>query len=253
MEALAENELHVWHARLSELTDELPRLSSLLCPEERARAERFCFDRDRIPFILSRAILRSLLAQYCHTPAAEIAFGYGPRGKPGIAPCGGAQIEFNVSHTLDMAVYAITRGRPLGIDVEYVREVKDADGIVARQFAAEEVAAYRALPAAAKQRGFFYLWTRKEAYIKALGEGLGHPLDNFAVSLEPGTAARILRIGSSRELPSGWTLLDLTLGPSYVAAVALRGVGLEISCQAWPLPANLSRGTSPSARVPLVR
>src|SRR5258708_2804197 len=196
VEAPGENELHVWHARLSGLIDELPRLGALLCPEERARAERFCFERDRNPFILSRAILRSLLGEYCRMPAAEIAFGYGPRGKPFVAPCGGAPIEFNVSHTVGMAVYAITRGRPVGIDVEYVREVKDAGGIVARQFAAEEIAAYKALPAAARQHAFFYLWTRKEAYIKALGEGLGHPLDCFAVSLEPGAAARFLRIGS---------------------------------------------------------
>lgn len=247
---LGENELHIWHARLSDLADQLPRLGALLCPEERARAGRFYFERDRNAFILSRAILRSLLGEYCRIPADKIAFGYGPRGKPVVhVPAGCSPVEFNVSHSHGMAVYAIARDCPVGIDVEYVREVKEADGIVTGQFAPEEISAYRALSTAAKQRGFFHLWTRKEAYIKALGEGLGHPLDRFAVSLEPG-AARFLRIDSAPDRENDWMLRDLALDPSYIAAVAVRGVGLEISCQAWPRVTDVPARTSQDSPFP---
>lgn len=233
MAPLNENEVHVWHAPLSALASELPRLGALLSPDERARAERFHFERDRNQFTLTRAILRSLLGEYCQVPAEDIAFDYGPRGKPVLRAPASMQLQFNVSHSHGMAAYAITRTCHVGVDVELVREVKEADGIVTSQFAPEEVAAYRALPVEARRRGFFYLWTRKEAYIKALGEGLGHPLDRFAVSLEPGPAARFVRIGSDPAALADWTLCDLVLDASYVAALAVQGVGLNVVSRAW--------------------
>jgi 4'-phosphopantetheinyl transferase len=148
---------------------------------------------------------------------------YGSRGKPRLSRSfAAADLCFNVSHSEDVAVYAFTRGREVGIDVEAVRAMRDADEIAARFFSPCENESYRALDARDKPLGFFNCWTRKEAFIKALGDGLYHPLDNFDVSLAPGEPARILRIEQTFGDACGWALHGFSPGPGLIGAVVIR-------------------------------
>jgi 4'-phosphopantetheinyl transferase len=237
---LTQDEIHVWHAQLDELPL-VPKLSlgtiglaALLNDEERGRASRFRFERDRIHFGLARGILRSLLSDYCSMPPNEIAMRYSPSGKPALANPQHQDLQFNLSHSHGLAVFAFARGRRVGIDVELTRKMKDEDKIVQRFFSPEEIAAYQALSAEARQRGFFNCWARKEAFVKALGEGLSHPLAAFTVSLTPGEPGRLLSIGGDMAAATGWTLYDLAIDPGYVCALVAEGGLLRVSCKRWP-------------------
>lgn len=228
--SLAKDEVHVWQARL-----DLPRRDflgwhGLLSSDEQARCSRYHREADQVRFGTARGILRLLLSQYCGMPATTICFTYSQHGKPLLAEA--SELDFSVSHTDGIAVYALAHGRRVGIDVERVREVHDCDGLVSRTFAAEEVAAYRSLPAEARPRAFFNGWTRKEAFIKALGQGLYHDLTSFAVSLLPGEPARLLR--TQQGDPAAWTIHDLTEEDSAVTALAVEGTGLRICRWQWP-------------------
>ena len=150
---------------------------ALLSVEERARAGRFVFEDDRRRYTVARAQLRRLLGERLGERPEAVGLTYGAHGKPALAPRhAGSGLRFNVSHCGDVAVHAFTRGREIGVDVEAVRALPDADQIAARFFSPRENQAYQALPSGDRAVGFFNCWTRKEAYIKALGEGLAHPL-----------------------------------------------------------------------------
>ena len=193
----------------------------LLSDDERQRASRFAFDRDARRYIVARARLRQLLGVRLSVPPQSVAFVYGAHGKPGLArQFAHAGLCFNVSHCDDVAVYAFAHGRAVGIDVEAIRVVVDADVIAARLFARRENEAYQALDPREKPLGFFNCWTRKEAFIKAVGDGLSRPLDRFEVSLAPGEPAKLLRVENTPGDESGWSLDSLFPAPGYVAAVA---------------------------------
>jgi 4'-phosphopantetheinyl transferase len=159
-----------------------------------------------------------------------VEFAYGAHGKPRLSSrFDRADLRFNVSHAAGLAVFAFARGRELGVDVEAVRELPDADQIAARFFSGHEREAYRALDVRDRPLGFFNCWTRKEAFIKALGDGLHYPLERFDVSLVPGQPARILRVGTVPGKRSGWILHDLTLAPGFAAAVVVRNASRQRS------------------------
>jgi 4'-phosphopantetheinyl transferase len=221
---LAEGEVHVWHAYLAPFVVELPQLEELLSADERDRAHRFTRPSDRADFGVARALLRRLLEGYGVGRAGDICLNYSAEQKPSIGASHAAGwIEFNVSHSHGLAVYAFAHSRAVGIDVELVRPLRDADDIVAQQFATEEKAAYAALPPDQRLRGFFAAWTRKEAFLKAMGDGLGRPLNSFAVTLDPDERARLLRVDGDADAPDQWTLADWTLPPSYQVSIAVRG------------------------------
>ena len=191
---------------------------------ERERASRFACARDARRFIVGRARLRQLLAARLgggvRPESVELVFG--ACGKPALAnPALNSQLRFNLSRCDDLAVYALSSGCEVGVDVEAVRPLPEADVIAARFFSRREHAAYRALDPCDRPLGFFQCWTRKEAFIKALGEGLSHPLDGFDVSLALGAPAELLRV----ELPPvpggdrGWRLASFSPAPGFVAAV----------------------------------
>ncbi|HEV2749980.1 MAG TPA: 4'-phosphopantetheinyl transferase superfamily protein [Gemmatimonadales bacterium] len=194
--------------------------AKLLSDVEQHRATQFAFDRDRDHFVVARARLRQLLASRLGVRPEAVELEYGAHGKPGL---GGrfadGELRFNVSHCNDLAVYAFSSGREIGIDVEAIRSLSDADRIAARFFSRRESAAYRALDPPDRPLGFFQCWTRKEAFIKALGEGLSHPLDSFDVSLAPGEPAQILGIEATPGDDRAWRLESLTPAPGFVAAV----------------------------------
>lgn len=197
-------------------------LAELLSDDEQQRASRLVFQRDRARFIVARARLRQLLGARLGVSAASVEFSYGARGKPALAArfadCG---VRFNVSHSEDVAVYGFAADREVGVDVEAVRELPDADEIAARCFSVRECEAYLALAAHDRPLGFFNCWTRKEAFIKAIGDGRSQSLERFDVSLAPGEPAKILRVGGRAGEHCGWRLQGFAPAPGFVAGIVI--------------------------------
>ena len=189
---------HVWRAQLDPAPGEVHRLMGMLSKDEHARAERFRFDQDRRRFVVARGVLRSLLALYLGLPPQKVQLTYGASGKPCL-PRG--VLRFNLDAG-ELGLYAFTSSREVGIDVEHVRQLDDMDQIARRFFSVNEVASLEALPESARpSTAFFNCWTRKEAYVKARGEGLALPLDGFDVSLAPVNRAAAPSRGQSRGRP----------------------------------------------------
>jgi 4'-phosphopantetheinyl transferase len=226
---LAEREIHLWRAYLDCEETVLRRFESTLASDERDRAKRFVFQRDRDSFVATRGILRELLARYVECSPVEIEFTYGPRGKPSLRQEYSMNaVQFNVSHSQGLALLAFAAGRSLGVDVELVRADVAAEEIAERYFSAQEVTELKSLPPTMRAEGFFLCWTRKEAYIKARGEGLQIPLDTFHVSLTPGKLESLQCLDSSR-----WNLRSLSPDPRYVGALVAEGSDWQMRCWEW--------------------
>jgi 4'-phosphopantetheinyl transferase len=194
--------------------------AALLSDAERLRATRFFFDRDRRRFIVARARLRRLLGARLGVRPETVEFAYGQNAKPALAPrFADSDLHFNVSHCDDVAVYAFSPGSEVGIDVEAIRVIDDADDIAARFFSRLELDAYRALDARDKPLGFVNCWTRKEAFVKAVGDALSMPLHDVEVTLAPGEPARILRVKHEPGADSDWSLASFAPAPGFVTAV----------------------------------
>ncbi len=214
------DEIHVWHAALDRESMTIGHLEATLFLDEKGRADRFHFVNDRNRFVVARGLLRKLLGGYLHQDPADLEFSYGQHGKPALSGANASSgLSFNLSHSSNLVVYAIARGRNLGIDVEHIRPDSAGDDIAKRHFSAREVSDLRALPPEARVDGFFRCWTRKEAYLKATGMGLQIPLNSFAVSLAPGQPAEFVSGIDSR-----WHLEAHHPAEGYVAAVAYDGV-----------------------------
>ena len=206
--------------RLAAAPEAVRTSAALLSDTERHRAARFAFDRDACRFILARARLRELLAARLGVRAESVEFEYGAHGKPALSQrFADSDLDFNVSHCDDVAAYAFSCGHAIGIDVEAARVISDADDIAARYFSRRENAMYRTLNPCDRPLGFFNCWTRKEAFIKALGDGLSHQFDRFDVSLRPGEPARILRVGEASGDACGWRMISFSPAPGFVGAV----------------------------------
>jgi len=207
--------------RLDPPPQALAELATWLSDAERARAARFRFHRDCRRFIVARARLRQLLAERLDVPPESVELGYGKQGKPELGKrFAHTGWRFNVAHSDDVAVYALSAGHEVGIDVEAIRTIDEADAIAARLFSRREHAVYLSLPPQDKALGFFHCWTRKEAVVKALGNGLSMPLDQFDVSLMPGEPARLLGVAGARGDGCGWRLESFSPLPGFIAAVA---------------------------------
>jgi 4'-phosphopantetheinyl transferase len=202
--------------------------AALVSDAERIRASRFITDRERGRFIVARAWLRRLLSARLGMRPEAIEFQYGMHGKPALAPhCADLDLRFNVSHAHDVAVYAFAREREIGVDVEFVRPMLDAEDIAAHFFSRRENEAYRGLHPSERLAGFFNCWTRKEAFVKALGNGLDYPLDRFDVSLAPGEPAQILRVEGASGSACGWTLHAFTPRFGVVGAIVVQARSAE--------------------------
>lgn len=237
---LRDGEVHVWRAGLEPGGAALRRLWEILSADERQRADRFHFRKDREHFVTARGVLREILGRYTGATPPSLRFSYDSFGKPSLsdparsAEAGGTPLRFNVSHSGGVALYAVAAGREVGVDIEFVRE--DFAGLdVARNFfSPHEVAALSALPVAERATAFFDCWTRKEAYIKARGMGLSHPLHLFTVSLTPGRPAALLRTDDDPEEAARWSLVELFPGEGYRAALAFEGEVSALRCWRWP-------------------
>jgi 4'-phosphopantetheinyl transferase len=221
-------EVQVWRGSLDRPEVVVGRLERLLSADERTRADRFYAARDRERFIVGRGMLRTILGRYLGTEPERLVFHYGGRGKPSLGEGAGSSIEFNLAHSQGLALLAVARGRRVGIDVEQVRALADADGIVDRFFSRREAEAYRALPAGGRPEAFFRCWTRKEAYIKAIGEGFSLPLERFAVTLGPEEPPQLIDVEGRPGEAGRWSLRDLAAGPGFAAAIAVEGSGWEL-------------------------
>jgi len=231
------DEVHVWRAALDQTPSQIQSFLHNLAADEQARAERFYFERDRQHFIIARGVLRAILGGYLNRAPERLSFCYNSHGKPALAGESGVDaIRFSVSHSHGVALYAVTRGREVGIDLERIRLDLAVAEIAERFFSRREVAMLRTLPTAEQREAFFRCWTRKEAYIKARGEGLSLPLDQFDVSLAPGEPAAVLGTQRDPSEASCWSLQELSPAPGYAAAFAVEGHGWRPACWQWPDP-----------------
>jgi len=231
---LNDDAVHVWCASLNQTVSCVERLTRSLSREECTRAECFYFAKDRLGFVVRRGLLRTILSYYLDIQPDRVKFRYGSHGKPELAEMFlRSTLRFNLSHSERLALYAVTRLRSVGVDVEYVRPIADAAEIVQRYFSLQERAAFLELPASLRLLGFFNCWTRKEAYLKALGDGLARPLDAFAVSLAPGDSARLRSIEGSPRDASRWFLQEMVPASGYVAALAVEGRDRSLACWQW--------------------
>jgi 4'-phosphopantetheinyl transferase len=225
---LGSRDVHVWRLPLAQPPDQLAVLARTLGPDEQTRAARFYFDRDRNAYTATRGALRTLAGHYAgHAPEALI-FGYQDRGKPYLAtpPAG---VDLNVSHSGDYALLAFTRTGPLGVDVERKRPLSDLPALAKVSFSPHEYAAWCRLPPLDQPEAFFAVWSRKEAFIKATGEGVSQ-LADFDVSVRPDEPARLLRVPAAQS----WWLGDLPAIEGHAAAIVVAGADLHVQCWDWP-------------------
>ena len=204
-------------ARLDVGVERVAALSARLSDAERRRAERFRFERDRRRYVVARGRLRELLGERTGEDPRAVELVYGRNGKPALAQPG---LHFSVSHRAELVAYAFAPGREIGVDLEAVRPLPDADDIAARFFSRHENETYRGLAPRDRTLGFFNCWTRKEAFVKALGDGLSMPLDDFGVSLAPGERPEVLQIAGVCG-DGGWRLHSFAPQAGFIAAVAI--------------------------------
>jgi 4'-phosphopantetheinyl transferase len=222
--SLPEDEVQLWRADLEAIGPDESRWQKVLSSDELKRASRFHFSRDRQRYAASRALLRMILAAYLATGPAELSFSYSAKEKPSLgAAHAGSEVTFNISHSGGVALLAFTRRREVGVDVEQIRDDFDCEGIARRFFSAHEQQEFFALPAEQWASGFFRCWTRKEAYIKATGDGLSLPLTQFDVSLKKGKENALLATRPDRSEAEHWQLREVPAGPGFVAALCVRG------------------------------
>jgi 4'-phosphopantetheinyl transferase len=244
--ALDADAVHVWRIALAVPDAEQAERAAVLARDEVARAARFHFERDRRRWTAARGAVRAVLAGYAGVPAASLAFRVGPHGKPALdGPAARAGLDFNVSHSGDLALCAVTHERAVGVDVEAIRPDFATGEVARRFFAPAEVAALEALPPAERVEAFFACWTRKEAYIKARGTGIALGLDRFEVSLAPGRPVALLATQDGPVAAARWRLGALAPGEGYAGALVTDGPA-RLACWQWP-PAEAWPGTEAKA------
>ena len=220
--------IRIWRVPLDHISAIYGRLEATLSRDETDRASRFHFERDRRRFTATRGTLRTILGGYLKTDPQLVKFDYGPQGKPSLAPAI-SDIRFNVAHSEELALIALSRERELGVDVEHIRPLNWAEQIPERFFSSQEAAELRSLPRHQADAAFFACWTRKEAYIKARGGGLSIPLDSFSVSLDPSKPAALLHVVDDSNEVSRWAMVELQAAPGYAGALVAEGKNWNFS------------------------
>jgi 4'-phosphopantetheinyl transferase len=214
----------VWRAPLVQPAEWQEKFLHTLDEGERARANKFHFEKHRRRFVVARGFLRTLLGRYLEIKPEEVRFAYGPYGKPSLADEHSAtRLRFNMSHSHELAVYGFVQDREIGVDVEYLQDDFASEDLARHFFSAYEVETLTALPEQERSAAFFRCWTRKEAYIKAFGSGLSHPLDQFDVSLTAHEPAALLRDHRDAEAVARWQMFNLEFTEKYAGALVVEG------------------------------
>jgi 4'-phosphopantetheinyl transferase len=223
---LTADQVDVWLASLDHAAHSIQKFRALLSEDEQARAARFQFEHLRQHYTAGRAILRLILSRYLQDAPQDLTFQYSDYGKPELPA---ADLQFNLSHSGGLALYAFIRQHRIGIDIERMRPLTDIEAMMRHYFSQSECASLLALPQQLQMQGFYNCWTRKEAYIKATGKGLSQPLDSFDVTLTPGKPPRLLRVEGEPEAPQRWTIFDLPVPSDYKAALAVEHPGCTLN------------------------
>jgi 4'-phosphopantetheinyl transferase len=234
--SLPDDEVHVWQVDLISWDKDADSLVELLDAAERERAARFKFLEHRNQFVISRALLRQALGRYLRIDARDLRFRTTANGKPELAAK--SDLQFNLSHTRGVTVFAVARRRHVGVDVERIRADTNALELAERFFSPPEVQWLRSQPASEHVPSFFSCWTAKEAYIKAHGEGLSMPLSSFGVLPVPGASGSRLQLNvyADPEEARRWSMWRLELGPDLRAALAVEGESCKVRLGRWPTP-----------------
>ncbi|BAY09449.1 4'-phosphopantetheinyl transferase HetI [Calothrix sp. NIES-2098] len=220
---LLPNDVHIWRINLDQPESTLENLAATLSEDESARAQRFYFQEHRQRFIAGRGSLRAILGRYLGVAPQEVQFDYESRGKPFLAhKFADSGLAFNLSHSQDLALCAVSKNRQIGIDLEYIRPMSDLESLAQRFFLPREYDVVRSLPVEQRPEVFFRYWTCKEAYLKATGEGIAQ-LEKIEISLTPSQPAKLQTL-------KDWSLLELEPAENYAAAVAVGGFGWDLKC-----------------------
>jgi 4'-phosphopantetheinyl transferase len=224
--------VHVWAMSLEVPGDYLNRLAKMLAAAERRRAESFHFDRDRNRFVVGRGLVRTVLGRYLRARPEAIWLEYGQNGKPLLAGrFARSGLQFNLAHCEDLALLAVARGRVVGVDLERIRAMKGAQEMAALFCSPRENAEFESLPPGERDAAFLRIWTRKEAWLKATGNGIGQSLEEVEVSFQAGEFPRFIRLPEETgTLASRWNLQELTPEPGFIAALAMPGESAHLSC-----------------------
>jgi 4'-phosphopantetheinyl transferase len=243
--AIDPGDVHVWTAILDPEAESFSYYEGLLSQDENARSGKYRFPRDQRRFVLCRGILRELLGSYLSAPPNAIEFTLASKGKPMLAaPVNTIDIRFNVSHSQDFAIFAFSVGKEIGVDAELIRDDIEAEQIAERFFSDQEQAELRLLEGEEHRAGFFLCWTRKEAYLKARGDGLEKPLNSFSVTLAPRAPVRLLSEDSFK-----WSLYSLDVAPGWAAALAVEGVPSRILLSGDPDKAVDAKNTKRGSKI----
>ena len=219
---LTSEEVHIWYANLNLSVKETEELIQLLSQDEREKANKFRFEEHRRRFIVARGRLRQLLANYLNISAEEIRFEYSDRGKPSLSNhCYQNNLQFNVSHSQNLALYAFTYQNRVGIDLEYLRRCNNASQIASRFFAPQEYELISSLEESRQQEVFLHIWTIKEAYLKATGEGLSGSIDAAVVSFQGDNPIGLAAVGGTSQKAADWLVHSFTPAHNFIATVAI--------------------------------
>lgn len=235
---LACDEVHAWCARLDVPPETSARLYATLTRDERNRSSRFRFERDRQRFIVAHGVLRDVLGRYLRT-TREIAFAYNAFGKPDLSPVFGSRLKFNLSHSAGLALIAVAADSDVGVDLECIGAQCDYAEIARHHFSAVEIDQWLALPDHLRAEAFFNCWTKKEAYLKARGEGLAIPLNSFSVPLTTApalTPVDLVQAADDSVPARRCSLYTLQPAPGYVGALAIEGGGWRLRQWQWSTP-----------------
>jgi 4'-phosphopantetheinyl transferase len=230
---LLDHEVHVWCASLQQPATVVDQLMPLLSVDEKDRVLRYRFEHLKKSFIVARGVLRILLSRYLHLQPAQVEFTYLREGKPQLSENHAQKVFFNLSHSYELVLYAFNSIRNVGIDIEHIRPMDDLELIAERNFSSREIAELKKLSPYKKTDGFFNCWTRKEAYIKAIGDGVSFPLQQFDVSVDPDEPAKLLSILGSEQAAVRWSMFELHPADSYAAALVVQGNGCKVLYREW--------------------
>lgn len=227
-------QVHVWRVDLANLGQNLSRSEKLLSEDESIKAKKFYLNADRIKYICTRAAVREILGEYLGVEPDSLIFSYSHHGKPYLADLSiGKNFTFNISHAGNLSLLAVTKDRRIGVDLEPLRKEDAIEPIARRFFTPEEARRLLAMPEALRPEAFFTCWTRKEAFIKAQGEGLSIPLNQFKVTF---TKDEIPRLILADDVPGGsdqWSIFHLEAGEGYVGALVVEGIDLDVVGWDW--------------------